>query len=529
MWPPRRCSIHSDDHQQGAGARDNLWPLGSWTNRFRQTGVLTSRAGEGRGRKNRPGRNAGGFVFVCQLELTKSNVGFTEGCLLRHPPHQHSAGVHRRGRACRPTPRRAVLLIALLALLVALVVIRQSGQPSTPPSTAEGAPTLDPDARPEMHLEMVASTELNRDPRTGWDPGADVVISAEGDLFVSQWHEWHILVVDETGDVVGTIGRRGEGPGEFQQLSAIWLQNDTLVTSDRGSTRVSYFDTDGRFLDSRRWAADIPQDYAEYADDIVFFFPGAPPSTILTNGLALMSPNHALRPVENRPPTGAQAGGYRIPLLTMDEGGQVVDTLGWNGSFGTMFGMASGGDVFRIAVPFQRTTRTAILPSGGGVVVVREDDSAGPAVLVTRIGPSADTILSRSYAYTPTPVTDHLVRRALRESVVMTPGWTPATEDEPAPDGADFERPLRRSGTLPATLPAVTGLAVGQDDSIWLRREEREGESVHWTVLDGMGQVLGVVSLPRGQEVVAARGTVMVAVEEDELGRVTLVRYRMGR
>ena len=82
---------------------------------------------------------------------------------------------------------------------------------------------------------------------------------------------------------------------------------------------------------------------------------------------------------------------------------------------------------------------------------------------------------------------------------------------------------------IPATLPGVTGLAVGQDDSIWLRREEREGDTVQWAVLDGMGQVLGVVTLPRAQEVVAARGTVMAAVEEDELGRVTLVRYRLGR
>lgn len=68
---------------------------------------------------------------------------------------------------------------------------------------------------------------------------------------------------------------------------------------------------------------------------------------------------------------------------------------------------------------------------------------------------------------------------------------------------------------------------MGQDDSIWLRREEREGDSVQWTVLDGAGEVMGVVTLPRGQEVVAARGTVMATVEEDELGLTNLVRYRL--
>ena len=430
--------------------------------------------------------------------------------------------------ADRPRPRRTALVIASLALLVALIVIWRSSSPSTPASTAEGTPTLDPDAWPEIHAELVASTELIWDPRTDWDPGADVVISAEGDLFVSQVRDWNIVVIDETGDVVRTIGRQGEGPGDFQLLSAIWFRGDTLAASDRQLFRVSYFDTDGRFLDSRRRTADVAPNPADFADYRVLFLPGAPPSTILTNGLALVAPNHGLLALENRSATGAQYSGYRIPLLTMDEDGEIVDTLAWEEQFRTVFGMARGGRVFRVAVPFQRRTHTAVLPSGGGVVVVREEDSAGPAVLVTRIGPAADTVFARTYPYTPTPHTDALLRRALREAMVVTPGGAPATEDDRAPDGAEFEGPLRRSGVIPVNLPGVTGLAVGQDDSIWLRREEREGDSVDWTVLDGMGQVLGVVTLPRAQEVVAARGTVMAAVEEDELGRVTLVRYRLG-
>lgn len=430
--------------------------------------------------------------------------------------------------ADRPRPRRAVLSIAFLALLVALIVIWQSGRPPTPASTATGAPRLDPAGWPQIHAELVASTELTWDPRTDWDPGADVVVSAERNLFVRQWPDWNIVVIDETGDVVRTIGRKGEGPGEFQLLTAIWFQGDTLVASDGGLLRVSYFDTKGRFLHSRRWAADIPQNSVDTAGYSVTFFSGSPPSTMLTNGLVLATPNLAVAPLEGFSGSGVQSAGFAIPLLSMDEDGQIVDTLAWDGAFGTAFGMVRRGMVFRIAVPFQRITHTAVMPSGGGVVVVREDDSAGAAVLVARIGPSADTVFARTYPYTQTPPTDALVRRALREALVLTPGGAPATEDDRAPDGADFEGPLRRSGALPATLPAVSGLAVGQDDSIWLRREEREGDSVHWTVLDGMGQVLGVVTLPRTQEVVAARGTVMAAVAEDELGRATLVRYRLG-
>ena len=161
--------------------------------------------------------------------------------------------------------------------------------------------------------------------------------------------------------------------------------------------------------------------------------------------------------------------------------------------------------------------------------MVREDDAAGPSVLVTRIGPSADTVFSRTYSYTPAPLTDDLLRRALNETEVNEIFPMRDGERDGAPEGADFEGPVRRSGVLPETLPTVTSLVVGHYESIWIRREEQVGKFAQWTVLDGTGEVVGVATLPRRQEVVAARGAVMVAVEEDELGRASLVRYRVGR
>ncbi len=213
----------------------------------------------------------------------------------------------------------------------------------------------------------------------------------------------------------------------------------------------------------------------------------------------------------------------------MDEHGRIVDTLAWQELYRREFNMARDGRHFRIRVPFQRETLTAVMPGGSGVIVVREDDAAGPSVVVTRIGASADTVFSRTYSYTPAPLTDEMFRRALSETEVVEPLAMSVGERDGAPQSADFEGPVRRSGVLPETLPAVTSLVVGQEESIWLRREEQMGELAQWTVLDGTGGVVGVVTLPRGQEVVAVRGAVMVGVGEDELGRASLVRYRVGR
>lgn len=105
------------------------------------------------------------------------------------------------------------LMFAGLALVAVLTVVRRSDPPSAQTSIASGAPeSLDASALPEIHAEPVASTQVPWNPQRDWEPGPDVVISEEGELFVSQEQDWRILVIDEAGDIVRTIGRRGVAP-----------------------------------------------------------------------------------------------------------------------------------------------------------------------------------------------------------------------------------------------------------------------------------------------------------------------------
>jgi len=94
-------------------------------------------------------------------------------------------------------------------------------------------------------------------PEYDWNRGSGVVISEDGRLFVSQYQDRNILAIDASGETVREIGRAGEGPGEFSLLSSIGLLGDTLVASDRNLWRVSFFDTAGKLLETRRWFADM--------------------------------------------------------------------------------------------------------------------------------------------------------------------------------------------------------------------------------------------------------------------------------
>lgn len=409
-------------------------------------------------------------------------------------------------------------MIALAALVVVLTVMKENDSPTTPaPAADTPSDTLDLSAVPEIHAAVNQRIAVTWSPEYDWNRGAGVVISEDGRLFVSQYQDRNILFIGTNGEIVREIGRAGEGPGEFSFLSSIGLLGDTLFASDRTLGRVSFFDTDGKLLETRRWLAKMTPEFN--LEGGLSLFP-APPTAFLANGLALVLPNMAVAML-NPPSAGVRSTGLRVPLLTMDDDGRILDTLAWDEGYGSTLSIERGGRVFSIGVPFQPRTFTRIMPSGSGVVIARKGDPAAPAVSVTRIGPSGDTLFTRNYRYTPIPLTDTLVHVAMLRAQVYPVGI------EDAPQGTAFEGNLKDSGLLPATLPALTGLAVGQDESIWLRREEPEGETMVWTVLAGMGNVRGFVALPTGQRVVAARGAVMIAVEEDELGRVTLVRYRL--
>ena len=77
----------------------------------------------------------------------------------------------------------------------------------------------------------------------------DFVVDDSGSIYVLDQQDSHIKVFDKDGRFVRTIGRRGQGPGEFESpvtLSFNRTTNELAVC--QGSRRMSFFNPDGTFL-----------------------------------------------------------------------------------------------------------------------------------------------------------------------------------------------------------------------------------------------------------------------------------------
>jgi DNA-binding beta-propeller fold protein YncE len=97
-----------------------------------------------------------------------------------------------------------------------------------------------------------------REPGFFFQPN-DVLVTPGGDIYVSEGHSSRdganarILKFTRDGTLVASWGRRGSGPGEFDQPHALAMDSrGRLFVGDRSNNRIQILDQTGRFLEEWR-------------------------------------------------------------------------------------------------------------------------------------------------------------------------------------------------------------------------------------------------------------------------------------
>ncbi len=355
--------------------------------------------------------------------------------------------------------------------------------------------------------------ELVRELRIGSvdDPDYDLsavkglVVGPGGRIYVGQRCE--IRLYDQRGRFVRAIGRRGSGPGEFQQVGGIGWRGDTLWATDDPAYRIELFSPRGDALRTLR--VDAP------------LLPGASrptrPAGLLADGSVVGRPYPSQERLEG-------ADDVLVPFVQMTRTGRPVRSFGLlsvTGEYGTLRGSRSA---LNFSLPVQTHSLWDLAADGSSLVVVDRPAAGRPDATyfrVVRHGTSGQVVFDRRFPYRPRPF-PAAVRDSLREKMVgmlLESGFVRAR--------GRAEALVDDSVRIPPFQPPVSHVAAGRDGTTWLRREHAGGGTVQWLVLDAAGSPLAEVGAPAGLTILEARRDMVWGVEPDELDVPYVVRYRV--
>lgn len=334
-----------------------------------------------------------------------------------------------------------------------------------------------------------------------------LAVDDDRNVYVFDEQAQHVRIFDAAGTYVRTLGRRGEGPGEFNRAEAVAVFPDgRLAVRDPGNMRVQVFDPDTGETDE--WEYNSGNHYRA----------GAPLYTDVRGRTFLL--------------TTDQSGEDIVIVLAAD--GTHMDTLPEPSMDYEQFTVRAehvteeSSSSVTAPVPFTHGFFRAVHPSGHFLTGLSSDYSID-------LGRD-DGVLRIERNYAPVPVSDG-ERAHERESLVRmirfsVPDWTW--------DGS----------RIPDLKPVFRELLVGRDGRIWVRlstegqRVENEDydpenpfsypvtwrTSIRYDVFESDGTYLGVVVPPdefsASPEPVFDRDHVW-AVTRDELGVERVVRYRI--
>jgi hypothetical protein len=160
------------------------------------------------------------------------------------------------------------------------------------------------------------------------------------------------------------------------------------------------------------------------------------------------------------------------------------------------------------------------LPDGRRfATLVIDKQTQGGTYTLSVFRPNGDTVLVRSYPFHGVPIP-----RSVADSAVAAEKRGASGHEGPGNVDAMFQRLARER--MPPVYSPVQSLILGLDETIWITL--RDSADVRRTlVLDGRGEQIGSVETSTRVRIRQATATRVWALELDDDGLASVVRYRV--
>ena len=328
----------------------------------------------------------------------------------------------------------------------------------------------------------------------GFGRVGELVVGADGTLYVFDHALGLLRAYDPTGRYLRTVGGKGSGPGEYRAIDGLAVHRDgRILLHDPREGRILQYSAAGEPLGAWARPAGLFTGEALRTDSAGFVF-----QKVLTGEIQPDAP-------------------WPMGYVRLDGTGRVIDTLP----------APTWAEAPARTAVYDPVTLWTMHPHGyyvaafGARYAVDLRRSPG---LVLRIERAGQPVV-------PVPQAERDELEAIFAAMDRAPGRAPAAERPPVPDHK----------------PAIRALATGDDGRIWVRpslpsveraepvdttlppdrRPRRFHEPEAWDVFEADGSYLGRVSMPPRATIRAMRGDTVWGVATDDDDVPYIVRWRI--
>jgi len=320
-------------------------------------------------------------------------------------------------------------------------------------------------------------------------------VDSHGNVYVAD-RSSQLLVFSPAGAVLRKLGRKGQGPGEFDWIQSVRvLPGDSVYAFDSGLQRVTVF---------------APRsDRAAYSVNVgtnaMLFSYWALPATSTRSIFAAY--RAALGDGDGR---GLHGHRKEVLRVLNPDGSILRDSVAAFAESEALFlhGTVEG-------VTFNPFGRQPVFALGSGDRVYAAWNGALAIDVYSAAGRRIKTIRP-AITVRPRPIT-----QKDRDSVVaVLAGTVPA---------AEVHRAFEAVGS--DSWPLFRDMVVDDADRVWLGLLGRHGEPVHWTAFDQAGAQVASMDLPENVSLRVLRGRMAYGVEldQDDVARVVIYELRPAR
>ena len=301
-----------------------------------------------------------------------------------------------------------------------------------------------------------------------------------------------IRIYDSQGRLLRKLGRVGEGPGEFRDITTLLQSGDTLITFDSRLLRLTRYLTSGTLLGTQPVRTDA-------VDGRVYV------TARLVSGRWLATTPH-------QPNWSHGPGIYRDTLRVGTLDPSSTGSVRWAGDYpgATLFAhMPAEKGQWRVGWAFV-SPNTLVRVVADTIVV---GDTAVPELQYLR----SDGRVIRRVALPLGPPPDLSRQRAA------------ARDEDLARDRTGSNRAYAQAlYEAPRPTPRFRSFLVAADGSLWIRLwEEDPADPPRYRILSSAGRVRARVSMPARSEVLSVQGPWIAVVlkDEDDVERAGLIRW----